>query len=132
VRSGEVWWARLDGRMPVVLLPGGQAIRVVRPATPEQRRGFLVLSDVDARTRNRMIAAAGLSIGAVGAEVPVGTAEGLPFEGVVRVAFPRAGRIFCTWETAVTAGDLLERAGVLGPEKQRRLDIVMRLAQTAG
>jgi mRNA interferase MazF len=135
MRSGEVWWARLDGRTPVVLLPEGKAIRVVGPATAEQKRGFVVLTGAEAaddRARERIIAAAGPSIGAVGAEVSVGTAEGLPFEGVVRVAFPRAGQIFCTWETALTADDLIERAGTLSSEKQHQLDVVMRLAQTSG
>jgi mRNA interferase MazF len=129
--TAEVWWARLDGRTPVVLLPGGRAIRVVPPATPEQRRGFVVLSGEEAaddRERQRIIAAAGPDVGAVGAEVAIGTAEGLPFEGVVRVAFPRDGRIFCTWETTLTPDDLIERAGRLSAGKQRQLVIVLRLA----
>lgn len=130
MRSGEVWWARLDERVPVVLLGGGRAIRVVDPATEEQRRGFLVLSGAEAaddETRTRLLAAAGPSVRAAGAEVPI---EGLGIEGlgVVRVAFPREGRVFCTWETALTAGDLIERIAVLAPEVQRQLDVVLRLA----
>jgi mRNA interferase MazF len=131
VRSspGEVWWARLDERAPVVLLPGGGAVRVVEPATAGQRRGFLVLTGaeaVDDETRERIIAAAGTAVGAIGAEVEI---EGL---GVVRVAFPRAGKVFCTWETELSDDDLIERIGRLSPEKQRELEIVMRLARTAG
>jgi mRNA interferase MazF len=132
VRGGEVWWARLDGRTPVVLLSDGRALRVVSPATPAQKRGFVVLTGAEAaddRTRDRIIAAAGPGARAVGAEVSVGTAEGLPFEGVVRVGFPRAGQILCTWETGLADDDLLERAGVLSPAKQHQLDVVMRLAE---
>jgi mRNA interferase MazF len=132
VEAGEVWWARLDGRTPVVLLPGFLAMRVVAAATAEQKQGFVVLTGAEAaddRTRERIIAAAGPASGAVGAEVSIGTPEGLPFDGVVRVAFPREGHIFCTWETALTADDLIERAGVLSAEKRRELEIVLRLAQ---
>jgi mRNA interferase MazF len=126
VRSGEIWWARLDGRTPVVLLGGGAAIRIVAPATAGQKRGFVVLSGAEAaddHTRQRLLAAADPSVGAVGAEVAI---DGL---GVVRVAFPRAGQIFCTWETALAADDLIERIGALPPETQRQLDVVMRLAR---
>jgi mRNA interferase MazF len=129
MRSGEVWWARLEERTPVVLLPDGKAIRVVSPATHRQKQGFLVLTGSEATdpdTRRRITE----STVAVGAEVPIGTAEGLPFEGVVRVAFPHAGQIFCTWETALTADDLLEQAGTLSTEKQHQLDTVMKLAQS--
>jgi mRNA interferase MazF len=132
VEAGEVWWARLDGRTPVVLLPGFPAMWVVAAATAEQKRGFVVLTGAEAaddRTRERIIAAAGPGSGAVGAEVSIGTPEGLPFDGVVRVAFPREGQIFCTWETALTAEDLIERAGMLSAEKRRELEIVLRLAQ---
>jgi mRNA interferase MazF len=127
MRSGEVWWARLDGRTPVVVLPDGKAVQIVEAATEEQKVGFLLLSGAEAAdddTRARLIAAAGPSVAATGAEVAV---EGL---GVVRVAFPRAGTIFCTWETALTDDDLIERITVLSPGKQRELEIVMRLAQS--
>jgi mRNA interferase MazF len=130
MRSGEVWWARFDGRVPVVLLPDGAAIRVVTPATDSQKQGFLVLTGAEAaddEVRRRMLSAAGPSAGVIGAEVAI---EGLPFEGVVRVAFPRDGHIFCTWETALAPEDLIERITVLSPERQRQLDIVMRLAQS--
>lgn len=125
---GEVWWARLDERVPVVLLPGA-AVRVVEPATTGQKRGFLVLTGAEAaddETRERIVAAAGPAVSAIGAEVEI---EGL---GVVRVAFPRAGKIFCTWETELSDDDLIERIGRLSPEKQRELEIVMRLARTPG
>jgi mRNA interferase MazF len=125
VRSGEVWWARLDGRTPVVLLGGDRAIRVVEPATDDQRRGFLLLTGAEAaddETRERMLAAAGPSIIATGAEV------GIAGLGVVRAAFPRGGKVFCTWETALTGDDLIERIAVLPADTRRQLDIVLRLA----
>lgn len=118
-----MWWARLDGRTPVVLLGGGKAVRIVEPATDEQKRGFVVLTGAEAaddEIRERMLAASAAT--ATGAEVEI---EGL---GVVRVAFPRAGKIFCTWETTLTDDDLISRIAVLPPEIRRQLETVMRLA----
>jgi len=126
-RGGEVWWARLDERVPVVLLPDGTAVRVVAPATPAQRQGFLLLSGAEAaddRVRSRLLASADPPVRAAGAEVEI-----LEL-GVVRVAFPQAGRIFCTWETGLDEEDLIERIGVLPAAKQRELEIVMRLARS--
>ncbi len=139
MEAGEVWWARFDGRTPVVLLPADEpgswpALPVVAAATAEQKRGFVVLTGAEAadeRVREQIIAAAGPAVGAVGAEIEVGPAEGLPFGGVVRVAFPRADRVFCTWLVTLTADDLIERAGILPPEKRDHLDVVLRLAQPA-
>jgi mRNA interferase MazF len=139
VEAGEVWWARFDGRTPVVLLSQAEdgswpALPVVAAATAEQTRGFVVLSGAEAadeRVRERTIAAAGPGIGGVGAEIEVGMAEGLPFDGVVRMAFPRADRIFCTWLLTLTADDLIERAGTLPADRRRHLDIVLGLAQPA-
>jgi mRNA interferase MazF len=124
MRSGEVWWARLDGRTPVVLLGGGKAIRVVEPATDEQKRGFVVLTGAEVTDDETRATTADPSAAAIGAEVEI---EGV---GVVRVAFPRAGKIFCTWETALTDDDLIERIAVLPAETQRQLEVVMRLAQS--
>jgi mRNA interferase MazF len=140
VEAGEVWWARFDGRTPVVLLPGSEAgswpaLPVVAAATNEQKRGFVVLTGAEAadqQVRERIVGAAGPGIGGVGAEIEIGVAEGLPFDGVVRVGFPSADRIFCTWLMTLTPDDLIERAGLLPVEKQRHLDVVMRLAQPAG
>jgi mRNA interferase MazF len=136
MEAGEVWWARFDGRTPVVLLPASAdgswpALPVVAAATAEQKLGFVVLTGAEAadeQARERIVAAAGPVIGGVGAEIEVGTAEGLPFDGVVRVAFPRADRVFCTWLVTLTAGDLIERAGALPPDRRDHLEIVMRLA----
>ncbi|MDT4991697.1 MAG: mRNA interferase MazF [Actinoplanes sp.] len=48
--------------------------------------------------------------------------------GVVRVALPRDGRVFCTWLLALTPDYLIGRIGVLSPEKLRQLDNALRLA----
>jgi mRNA interferase MazF len=84
---GEVWWALLDEKRPVVLLsPDGaeelQAIQVVAPA--------------------------GTDITDVAIEVRLGNGEGLANEGVVRVALPRTGFIPCT--SLVTLTRRLDRA----------------------
>jgi hypothetical protein len=73
VKRGEVWWARLEKEQPVVLLRGGdktelRAMRIVPPATADQKRGFVVLSGEEAcdiRERTRIVAAAG-AVGGVG------------------------------------------------------------------
>jgi mRNA interferase MazF len=108
------------------------AMPVVAAATAEQKRGFVVLSGAqaaDARERERIIAADGAGAGGIGAEIEVGTAEGLPFDGVVRVALAHPDRVFCTWLVTLTADDLIERAGALSPEKLAQLTVVMRLSQ---
>ncbi|MBQ1118319.1 MULTISPECIES: type II toxin-antitoxin system PemK/MazF family toxin [Streptomyces] len=96
MRRGEVWWADFGERRPVVLLSEGansefQAMQIVEPVT--------------------------VDITGFGLEVTVGAAEGLPLEGVVRVAFPRPGIIPCTWLATITERDVTERAGVLPAAK---------------
>jgi mRNA interferase MazF len=59
--------------------------------------------------------------------VPVGVLEGLPHEGVLRVALPRPGYINCHWLIALTRADLVEYAGALSPEKLIRLEDALRL-----
>lgn len=70
MQRGEVWWVEFDERRPVVLLSGDDAsgIRVMQ-----------------------VVARAGVDITDLGVEVAVGAVEGLPFEGVLRFAFPRPG-----------------------------------------
>ncbi|MER5916477.1 type II toxin-antitoxin system PemK/MazF family toxin [Streptomyces sp. NPDC001982] len=92
MHRGEVWWASFDERRPVVLLSGDEA------------SGFRAM---------QVVAPAGVDISGLGVEVAVGTIEGLPFEGVLRFAFPRPGFTPCTWLTTVSRDDLIERAGVL-------------------
>ena len=61
-------------------------------------------------------------------QVAVGTDEGLPRDGVVRVALPREGRIFCTWLVTLTRESLVERAGALSRRKLDQLANALRLA----
>lgn len=102
VERGEVWWALIEERCPVVLLSrevGSEvrAMRIVAPATAEEKRGFVILSGeeaIDSDTMQRVIGSAGTAI--IGVEVEIDTPEGRS-HGVVRVALPRKGHIFCTW-----------------------------------
>ena len=136
MKRGEVWWVRLEEEQPVVLLSGGEeaelrAMRIVPPATADEKRGFVVLSGEEAcdiRERNRIVAAASGAFSGVGVEVQIGAPEGLPSAGVVRVALPRDDRIFCTWLLALTPDCLLRRMGALSSEKLHQLDKALRLA----
>jgi mRNA interferase MazF len=135
VKRGEVWWARLEKEQPVVLLCGGdktelRAMRIVPPATADQKRGFVVLSGEEAcdiRERTRIVAAAG-AVGGVGVEVEISAPEGLPSAGVVRVALPRDDRIFCTWLLTLTPDRLVRIIGALSSEELRQLDNALHLA----
>jgi mRNA interferase MazF len=135
VERGEVWWALVDQRRPVVLLLSGgpelRALQIVAPATAEQKRGFVVLTGeqaCDAEEMGRIVDAAGSAAGAVGVEVEIGPDEGLSPAGVVRLALPRDGTVFCTWLVTLTPEYLIERAGVLSPAKLNELDNALRLA----
>jgi mRNA interferase MazF len=136
VQRGDVWWADLEGETPVVVLSSTEAaelcaIRIVRPATAAEKRGFVVLSGeeaADVQARDRIIAASGPDIGGVGIEIEVGEPEGLPYAGAVRVALPRESRIFCTWLLALTPDHLIRPAGSLSAAKLRHLDNALRLA----
>lgn len=96
MQRGEVWWVDFDERRPVVLL------------SDEESSGFQAM---------QVVAPAGVDVSGLGVEVAVGALEGVPFEGVLRVAFPRPGFTPCTWLTTVTRDDLIEQAGVLSPAK---------------
>jgi mRNA interferase MazF len=136
VERGEVWWALVDEKRLIVLLSGGagpefRAMEIVAPATPAEKRGFVVMSGgeaIDAEERRRIIDSAGSAVGAVGVEVSIGAEDGLPQEGVVRVALPKEGKIFCTWMLTLCEDYLIERVGVLSPEKLRELDNALELA----
>ena len=124
-----MWRVDLDGLQPVVLLgvdePGGavlRAIQVVPPATAEQKRGFSFLNP------DELPAGTGHGSGITGIEVPIGAEVGLDPAGVVRLALPHEGRIFCTWQVTLTAEHLVERVGALSPAAMRRLDHALRLA----
>ncbi|MGW1269402.1 type II toxin-antitoxin system PemK/MazF family toxin [Streptomyces sp. NPDC002491] len=107
MQRGEVWWVQFDERRLVVLLSGDDA------------SGFQVM---------QVVAPAGFDISGLGIEVTVGAGDGLPFEGVLRLAFPRPGFTPCTWLTTVSRDDLIERAGVLSSAKLSEIDDAFRLA----
>jgi mRNA interferase MazF len=89
VRRGEVWWAEFDEQHPVVLLSEGSS-----GCGRHHESGVRAV---------QIVAASGLDISGLGLKVTVGTRDNLPFEGVVRVAFPRPGFVPCTWATTVGA-----------------------------
>ncbi len=135
MKRGEVWWALIDERCPVVLLSGEhasgfRAMQVVAPATLDEKRGFLLLSGEEACDPRAMqiVASASTDVRAAGVEIEIGDREGLPHEGVARVAFPRDGHIFCAWMITLTRDCLIERAGALSSAKLGQLENALRLA----
>ena len=107
MHRGEVWWAEFDERRPVVLL------------SEDEPSGFLAM---------QVVAPADTDISGLAIEVAVGIQEGLPFEGALRVGFPRPGFTPCTWLTTLSRDDLIERAGELSPEKLSEIDDALRAA----
>ncbi|WP_261553554.1 MULTISPECIES: type II toxin-antitoxin system PemK/MazF family toxin [Frankia] len=110
MRAGEVWWVDFGERRPVVLL------------SAEGESGFLAM---------QVVPPAGTAIDGVAAEVAIGTPEGLPFEGVLRVAFPRPGVVPCTWLLSMTREDLAERVSTLPPAKLAEIENLVRLGDPA-
>ena len=108
MHRGEIWWAEFDERRPVVLL------------SEDEPAGFLAM---------QVVAPADADIAGLGIEVTVGIQEGLPFEGVLRLAFPRPGFTPCTWLTTLGRDDLIERAGTLSPEKLSEVDDALRAGE---
>lgn len=108
MRRGEVWWVDFDERRPVLLL------------SDEEPSGFHVV---------QVVAPAPTDITGVALEVAIGTVEGLPFEGVVRVALPRPGLVPCTWLMTLSRSDLLEPTGAVPLAK---LDEITGLLDLAG
>ena len=108
MRRGEVWWAEFDERRPVVLLSG------------EDPSGFRAM---------QVVAPADTDISGLGTEVAVGLQEGLPFDGVLRFAFPRPGFTPCTWLTTLSREDLIERAGAVSAAKLSEIDDALRASQ---
>ena len=102
---GEVWWAHLDQKRPVVIL-SNEGLQI---------RGMIIVSP------------ANTDIQGVAIELKVGTEEGLPEEGALRVALPRPNRILCNWLVTLQEGDLVERVGALSPETLRQLRETLRL-----
>ncbi|MFF9343835.1 MULTISPECIES: type II toxin-antitoxin system PemK/MazF family toxin [unclassified Streptomyces] len=107
MRRGEVWWAVFDERRPVVLL------------SDEEPSGFRAM---------QVVPPAGIDLAGLGVEVPVGPSEGLPFDGVLRWAFPHPGSTPCTWTATLTRDDLIERAGALSSAKLDAVEAALRRA----
>ncbi|MFE6913205.1 type II toxin-antitoxin system PemK/MazF family toxin [Streptomyces rubiginosohelvolus] len=110
MQRGDVWWVEFDERRPVVLLSGNDAsgIRVMQVVAP-----------------------AGVDLSGLGIEVAVGAREGLPSEGVLRIALPRPGLTPCTWLTTMSRGDLIERAGAVSSAKLSEIEDALRLGGLA-
>ena len=105
MHRGEVWWAEFDQRRPVVLL------------SEDEPSGFLAM---------QVVAPADADISGLGIEVAVGIQEGLPFEGVLRLVFPRPDFTPCTWLTTLSRDDLIERAGTVSAAKLSEIDDAVR------
>jgi mRNA interferase MazF len=108
MRRGEIWWVEFDERRPVVLL------------SAEEPSGFLAM---------QVVAPADTDISGVGIEVPVGVAEGLPDDGVLRFAIPRPGFTPCTWLTTLSRDDLISRAGSVSAAKLSEIDEALRASE---
>ena len=123
MQPGEVWWSTADSEWPIVLVSAERpgecgAMHVVSPATEAEKRGYVILT----------AEAAALATGpftATGIEVHL---DGLPRAGVVRVALPEAGRVYCTWHLTVTRDALVERICTLPAAKMHELGTALRLA----
>ena len=108
MQRGEVWWVEFDERRPVVLLSG------------EDPSGFWAM---------QVVAPAGYDISGWGIEVAVGVQEGLPFDGVLRFAFPHPGFIPCTSLTTLSRDDLIEQAGAVSAAKLSEIDDALRTSE---
>ena len=108
MRRGEVWWVEFDERRPVVLL------------SEEEPSGFRAM---------QVVAPADTDISGWGIEVAVGVQEGLPFDGVLRFAFPWPGFTPCTWLTTLSRDDLIERAGAVSTAKLSEIDDALRASE---
>ncbi|OSZ58069.1 growth inhibitor PemK [Streptomyces pharetrae CZA14] len=111
MQRGEVWWVEFDERRLVVLLGSADDASGIRAM--------------------QVVAPAGVDISGLGVEVQVGATEGLPFEGVLRFAFPRPGFTPCTWLTTMSRDDLIERAAVLSSAKLSEIEDALRLSGQA-
>ena len=108
MRRGEIWWVEFDERRPVVLL------------SEDEPSGFRAM---------QVVAPADTDISGWGIEVAVGVPEGLPFEGVLRFAFPWPGFTPCTWMTTLSRDDLIERAGTVSAAKLSEIDDALRASE---
>ena len=112
MRRGEVWWVEFDERRPVVLLSDDE---------PSGFRG-------DAGRRSSRIPTSP----AWESRWQSASLEGLPFEGVLRFAFPWPGFTPCTWLTTLSRDDLIERAGAVSTAKLSEIDDALRASRSKG
>jgi mRNA interferase MazF len=108
MRRGEVWWVQFDERRPVVLL------------SEEDSSRFRAM---------QVVAPADTDISGLGIEVAVGVQAGLPFDGVLRFAFPWPGFTPCTWLTTLSQEDLIERAGAVSAATLSEIDDALRASE---
>jgi mRNA interferase MazF len=104
MRRGEIWWADLGERRPVVILSQDDASEI---------RAIVIVPSAGTKVR-------GLAV-----EVSVG--EGLAHGGVLRVGLPRPGFIPCTWLLTLARSDLIERVGSLSPAELRQFEDALQL-----
>ena len=77
----------------------------------------------------QVVAPADYDISGWGIEVAVGVQEGLPFDGVLRFAFPHPGFIPCTSLTTLSRDDLTEQAGAVSAAKLSEIDDALRTSE---
>src|SRR5262249_29948081 len=106
MKRGGIWWVNFDERCPAVFLSSltADAVRAILIVAPAQSKIDQLL------------------------EIDVGPVEGLPFEGVVRIALPGPGYIPCTWLVTLSPTAFLDHIGNLSDTKLSRLDEALRRA----
>ena len=104
---GEVWWAQVDERCPVVVLAQDG---------PDKIRGMIVVAPASTNIHGHAL------------EVGIGQDEGLPLPGVLRVALPQPGKINCNWLVTLSRSALLD-VGVISREKLHQIDERLRLGE---
>ena len=108
MQRGEVWWAQVDQRCPVVVL-GDDG--------PDKIRAMVV------------VAPASTSLDGYALELSIGHDDGLPLSGVLRVALPRPGTLNCNWLVTLSSSALLDQIGVLSREKIHQIEEMLRLGE---
>ncbi|GHJ91278.1 hypothetical protein SNE510_07970 [Streptomyces sp. NE5-10] len=107
MRRGEIRWAVFDERRPVVLL------------SDEEPSGFRAV---------QVVAPAGVDLGDLGVEVPVGPRKDSPSTACCGGPSPTRASPPCTWATTVTRDDLTERAGTLSSATLDAVEAALRRA----
>ena len=106
MRRGEIWWAILEERRPLLVLS----------AADEVVRGILVVAPADRVPDG------------IAEEVRLGNTEGLPGEHAIRVVIPQGDHAPCNWMVTLPRREMLECAGILSAEKLARVEHLLRRA----